>query len=792
MRTIIRISTLVILLLLLCTLGAGWLYLRTSLPQTTGTLTVAGLDGPVEIVRDAAGVPHIFATTDHDAIFALGYVHAQDRLWQMEMNRRIGNGRLSEVLGDATLDIDKFQRTLGYARVVRQNYETLPPRAKELLAAYAAGVNGWRAENHTLPPEFLILGVAFEPWTVYDSLVWAKMMAWDLAGDYDLELLRAKLVEAVGAERAAQLMPGYPADGVTILAQTPPLANAVALLNLDSQLQLDFRLGGREVGSNNWVVSGERTATGQPILADDPHLGTSIPSLWYLAEVQGDKLHVTGATLPGLPAVVIGHNGQIAWGVTNLNPDVQDLYQERINPANPNQYAVGEQWVDMAITEEPIYIKGESEPLRWAARWTRHGPLISDVSETTTALAMRWTALDAEDATLDTFVGINYATNWNEFREAFRNFVGPSQNFVYADAEGNIGYLGPGRIPIRAQGNGTLPVPGWTGDYEWQGWIPFDELPQALNPPAGYLATANNRVVDDSYPYLLSNDWAEPYRAQRIVQQLEAMSSAGKRITLDDMAALHADQTSLEAQAMLPLLTTLAPQDERQRAALAYLSDWDGNASRDSIAATIYEAWQIALPRALFADNLRGDLYDEMANRANGDFALNTLREPAMATVWCDDVRTAPKESCDEIAIQALDTALDDLTDRLGDDMARWAWGNLHLLQYPHRPFSQVPVLRWVFHRSIANGGNRYTVNVAPTNIKQAYEQTHSPSYRQIIDLSNLGQSRFSQTTGQSGNPLSPHYADLVETHRDVHYLPMTFGREQASGDLLRLEPVHP
>ena len=327
MRTIIRISTLVILILLLCTLGAGWLYLRTTLPQTTGTLTVAGLDGPVEIVRDAAGVPHIFATTDHDAVFALGYVHAQDRLWQMEMNRRIGNGRLSEVLGEATLDIDKFQRTLGYARVVRQNYETLPQRTKDLLAAYAAGVNGWRGEGHTLPPEFLILGVAFEPWTVYDSLVWAKMMAWDLAGDYDLELLRAKLVEAVGAERAAQLMPGYPTDGVTILAQAAPLGNAVVLLRLDSQLQLDFRLGGREVGSNNWVVGGQRTATGQPFLADDPHLGTSIPALWYLAEVQGDNLHVTGATLPGLPAVVIGHNERVAWGVTNLNPDVQDLYQ---------------------------------------------------------------------------------------------------------------------------------------------------------------------------------------------------------------------------------------------------------------------------------------------------------------------------------------------------------------------------------------------------------------------------------------------------------------------------------
>lgn len=770
--------------------GGGWLYLRTSLPQTTGTVTIAGLAGPVEIIRDAAGVPHIFATTDHDAIFALGYVHAQDRLWQMEMNRRIGNGRLSEVLGKTTLDIDKFQRTLGYARVVRQNYETLPQAAKDLLQAYADGVNGWRAEGHTLPPEFLILGVGFEPWTVYDSLVWAKMMAWDLAGDYDLELLHAKLVEAVGEERAAQLLPAYPSDGVTILAQAPPLDNALALLHLDSQLQMDFHLGGREVGSNNWVVSGQHTATGQPLLADDPHLGASIPSLWYLAEIQGDKLHVTGASLPGLPAIVIGHNEQIAWGVTNLNPDVQDLYRERINPANPNQYAVGDQWIDMTIAEEPITIKGETAPLRWAARWTRHGPLISDVSDTTTALAMRWTALDPEDGTMGAFLQLNYATNWDEFRAAFRDFVGPSQNFVYADRAGNIGYIGPGRIPIRAKGTGLLPVPGWTDEYAWQGWIPFDELPQAFNPPAGYIVTANNRVVDDTYPYFLSTDWAEPYRADRIVQQLKAHISNGKGVTADDIAALQADQTSLEAQAMVPLLTTLTPQDERQRAALAYLSAWDGNASRDSIASTIYEAWMIALPRALFADDLRGDLYDEMANRANSRFVLNTLSDPALAPVWCDDVLTAPAESCAEITLKALDTALDDLTDRLGSNMERWQWGNLHFIQYPHRPFSQVPVLRWFFHRSIANGGNRFTVNVAPTNIKQAYDQTHSPSYREIIDLSDLNQSRFSQTTGQSGNLLSPHYADLVKPHRDVKYLPMTFGRDHASGDQLRLEPA--
>lgn len=780
----------VLALLVLVPLG-GYFWLRTSLPLTNGTVRVAGIDGPIEIVRDADGVPHIYATTDHDAFYGLGYVHAQDRLWQMEMNRRIGAGRLSEILGEATLSIDKFQRTMGYYRAALTDLEVVEPRNRQALEAYAAGVNQWLAEGHTLPPEFILLGVTPEPWQPADSLVWQKMMSWDLGGNYDLELLHQQLAQALGAERAAQLLPDYPAEGVNILAgMTLNAEGAAALLEIDRALEGSFARGGRESGSNNWVIAGSRTETGMPILADDPHLGTSIPSIWYLAEMQGDRLHAIGSTFPGLPAIVIGHNERIAWGVTNVGPDVQDLYIERINPANPNQYEVDGAWQELEIHEELIFVDGEEEPLRWAARSTRHGPLVSDVSDMGLTLALQWTALKPGDTTLDAFMGINYAANWDDFMAAMEQYVTPSQSFVYADVDGNIGYYAPGVIPIRAEGHdGTVPVPGWASEYEWQGAIPFTELPHAFNPPEGYIATANNRVVDDSYPYLLGTDWAPPYRAERIVEMIEQLSSNGETISMDDVAAMQADQESTQVRVLLPFLLSVTPADERQQQAIALLQEFDGVMRMDSAPAAIYQAWMIHLERALFEDDLRVSLFEEMSTRANPLFLTNVLNDPVQGAAWCDNVLSAPVETCSETAKHALDNALDDLSERMGADLSRWRWDRVHITQYPHNPFSQVSYLKGIFHRTIPNGGDRYTVNVAPINLTNPYVQTHSPGYRHIIDLSNIAASRFMITTGQSGNVLSNHYDNLIRRHRDVEYLPMLFGKENVRGNTLRLEP---
>ncbi len=788
MRVALRLLFPIILLVFIGLTG-GYFYLRQSLPTTSGTVTVNGLDGQVEIVRDVDGVPHIFATTDHDAFFAQGYVHAQDRIWQMDFQRRIGAGRLSELLGEPTLETDKFLRTLGTYRAAQTAWPALDQNTQDILQAYADGVNAWISEKHMLPAEYLILGVELEPWTVYDSLVWAKMMAWNLGGNYDIELLRVQLVQALGIERATELMAVFPEDGTTILAsQQISSETSDALLALDTHLQFDLQLGGLDIGSNNWVISGKRTESGLPLLANDPHLGAQIPSIWYLLEMQGDTIHLTGATLPGLPVSPTGHNEHIAWGVTNLNPDVQDLYMERINPENPNQYEIDGQWVDMMVVEEKIYVKGRSEPVLWAARSTRHGPLISDVSSSAPMpVALRWTALDAGDTTVQAFIELNYAKNWDEFKNALRSYVTPSQNFVYADREGNIGYFGPGHIPIRAKGEGMIPVPGWDSEYKWKSWIPFEELPRAYNPVAGFIATANNRVVTDAYPHFLSSNWATPHRAQRIVELIEEMSSNGEKISVADMRLMQADQRSAQARELLPLLLETETANEQQTEALNYLKQWDGESTIDSIATTIYQAWFMQLGRSVLEDDLNGDLYDNVANRHHPIFLYEVMRENKES--WCDNVLTVLNESCADIRQDALQIALDDLTQRLGDDMSDWQWGNLHRTQYPHNPFSEVDMLKFFFHREIENGGDSYTVNVAPIRGSDAYLQYHVPSYREIIDMSDFGNSLFMHTTGQSGNFLSTHYDDLIERHQAVEYLPMSFGREAVTGNTLILQP---
>jgi penicillin amidase len=411
------------------------------------------------------------------------------------------------------------------------------------------------------------------------------------------------------------------------------------------------------------------------------------------------------------------------------------------------------------------------------------------VLDTASPVALRWTALDPGDTTLNAFLGVNRATNWTEFREGLGQFVVPSLNFVYADIEGNIGYLAPGRIPIRAQGEGMFPAPGWDSAYEWTGWIPFDELPQVYNPPIGYIATANNRIVNDDYPYIISNSWAEPYRAERIVELIEEMSRDDETISMHDMRRMQSDQVSNQVRALLPFLLTLVGEDERQNAALERLQAWDGHIHRASVPASIYEAWFVYLGRAMFEDDLSGDLYQQMAERNHPIFLQSIMEEVPAQSPWCDNALTAPIEDCSDTARLALDQALDDLEERLGKDMDGWQWGKVLRTYYPHNPFSEVPLLRPLFERSIANGGDKYTINVSPIRLDRLYDQTWVPSYRQLVSMSDLNQSLYMHTTGQSGNLLSRHYDDLIERHRNVEYLDMLFGRAQVYGDVLRLEP---
>jgi penicillin amidase len=808
---ILRWALLVIIVLVLLIGGGGLLWLRGALPQTAGTITVQGIAAPIEILRDTDGVPHISAKTEVDAVFALGYVHAQDRLWQMEFQRRIGNGRLSEVLGQATLKTDTFLRTLGPARAAASALPGISPPIRKVLDAYVAGVNTYISSHHgrALPIEFTILGFEPEPWRPEDVLVWAKMMAWNLGDNWEKELLRAKLNEQLGTERTAQLMPAYTPDGPLILPSgsasaderqktggeaagkgkhssfvlRPSSEGAIAcaahpatcdgLLAIGREIKDTLGLGGTAIGSNNWVVGGAHSATGQPLLANDPHLGAQIPSIWYLAHLSGGQLDAIGATLPGVPGIVIGHNQRIAWGVTNTGPDVQDLYIEHINERGEVEHNGA--WQPLKTVTEVIKVKGQPDvPIQ--VRITRHGPLISDAIEgAQQTLAFRWTALDDEDHTIEAFNGIARARDWEQFTKALRDYKAPMQNFVYADEDGNIGYYAPGALPLRAHGDGTLPVAGWTDEFDWTGYVPFEELPHAFNPPEGFIVTANNKVAPDSYPHLITTSFAAPYRAARIVELIRAKD----KLSIDDMAAIQADVRSAQARELLPFLLKAKIADTRTRDAIAFLQEWDGSIAADSAQAAVYEAWYAQIPAHIFADELGEKLWDEYADEKDMLAMVVADLLKSNGTTWCDDVRTPQPEDCAAVLGGALFDGLNDMATRQGsEDFRAWRWDRVHMARFPHNPFDNVGALRPIFSRSIPNGGDGFTVDVGPIRRSELYSQYHVPSYRQIIDLVNWDASRFIHTGGQSGQLLSGGYSGMLERWQRVEYIPMRYEAE--------------
>ncbi len=821
--------------------AAGCHYLRRSLPQIEGTTKVAGASAPIEIVRDADAIPHIVAATKLDGLFGLGYAHAQDRLWQMEFQRRIGHGRLSEVLGAATLPQDRFLRTVGFGRAARAAWASTPDWAQQQVNAYVAGVNAFIATHHGagLPPEFTLLRFEPEPWTGVDVVVWVKMMAWDLSGNYSFELLRHDLLTAVGPERTAQLMPPYAADGLSILTGTGGAAGAIGAgtaggshgshtessniptdppfrpypLSSWSRAFVSAVSSGDPVardllthasteglGSNNWVVDGTMTASGKPLLANDPHLGTRLPSTWYLAHISAGDFDVIGGTFPGIPAVALGRNKFIAWGATNVAADVEDLYRERLDAAGTHAEFRGAQ-EPISVIPETIAVKGAA-PVVLNVRVTRHGPLVSDAINANNAesnttprpppiepLAFRWTALDPVDGTLAAFLKMNEARSWPEFTDALRGYVVPSQNFVYADVEGHIGYYAPGRIPLRASGDGSRPADGWTGDGEWTGWVPFDELPHVFDPPEHAIVTANHRPAPATYRHNLGVEWTEPYRAQRIVDLLGAVPdgpvSAGvrlapgpaRRFTPDDFARIQGDTLSLHAQALLPVLLSHArAADAHDRPALDRLGRWDFNATGDSVAAALFQAWFLHLTPALVADAIgpaATELYQGKFSFVSR-FLADTLG--SNDSPWCDDAATTKRETCDDAVMGAFRAGVEDLQNRLGGDMTRWRWDAVHLAMFPHA-LDSVAALRPILSRSAGIGGDWSTVNVGVTAADHPYEVHTIPGYREIIDLSPANDSRFLDAVGQSGHFLSPHYDDFMKDWRAVRHRKMRVDR---------------
>jgi penicillin amidase len=771
----------VIALLLAAVLAAGALFIQRTFPTIDGTVEVGGLHSKVEVYRDGWGIPHIYASDAEDLFFAQGYVTAQDRLWQMEMNRRIGSGTLSQVLGDATLDDDRFIRTLGWRRVAEMEADSLEGESKALLDAYAAGVNAF-IENHrdSLPLEFTILGFEPEPWTPTDSISWAKVMAWDLGGNWEAELLRAQLIEAVGEERAAELAPPYPHDAPLIV---PPEVGGYGSLDLEEVLARYAPLkelldaGGPVLGSNNWVVDGTKSATGLPLLADDTHLPLNLPSIWYEVHLVGGGFNVEGYSFPGVPAVVIGHNEDIAWGVTNANPDVEDLYIERINPDNPDQYEYQGQWLDMEIIEEVIEVDGQ-EPVVEKVRSTHHGPIINSVVEDlTNVLAFRWTALEP-NRMVESLLMLDRASNWDEFRAALALWAVPSQNFVYADAEGNIGYQTPGLIPTRVDGHtGLLPVPGWTGEYEWQGYVPFEELPSVSNPSTHFIVTANNKVVGDEYPHVLAYDYAVGHRAERIIALLEEKDS----LSIDDFQRIHGDNYSIPGEIFTPYILEIEPSGFLQERTLNEIEPWDYHEDADSTGAAIFEVFYRELVKNTFGDELGEELLaDYLGAGTWHEIALESMIEEA-DNPWFDDVTTPERESRDDIVERAFADACDYLGNRFGDVPHTWKWGRLHGITFVHQPLgrSGIPVLEAIVNRGpVEVGGSGYTVNAASYDADEPFATADGVSQRLIVDLSNFETSLSAHTIGQSGLPFHRHYDDMIPLWQSVKYHPLLWSKD--------------
>jgi len=775
LRKILAILLILVVALVLIVAAAGVVLVRRTFPQEKGSIHVAGLDNQVEIYRDEWGIPTVYAHTAHDLFFAQGYVHAQDRLWQMEFSRRIAPGRLSEVLGDAALEDDRFLRTLGMGRAAQAEAEQLDPESRAVLEAYAAGVNAYLAEGHPLPLEFTLLGFKPEPWTPIDSIGWGKVMAWSLGGNWDAEFLRTDLIAKLGEGAMRRLTPPYAADAPVIVSQEVDYKALSAGVS-DPVRRLSGWLGltGPDVGSNNWVISGERSATGKPLLANDPHLGIQMPSIWYEIDLHCAELsqecnyQAVGASFPGAPGVIIGHNPWIAWGVTNLGPDVQDLYVEKVNPYNPNQVEYQGQWEDVQVIREEIKVKGQETPEVVEVRVTRHGPIMNDVVDgLSQVLALRWTALD-DTPLLPAALALDQARNWDEFRAALSGWSIAAQNFVYADVEGNIGYQSTGRVPIRAQGDGSVPAPGWTGEYEWTGYIPFEEMPTIFNPPQGYLLTANNKVVGDDYPYLLTNDWDNGYRARRLTELL----TAKQVLSPEDFEAMQGDNLVIPAREIVPYVTGLTSGDTQVQAAIDRLKGWDYVCDHEGAACAIYQATLVRLLRGTFDDEMGEELADSYINSEWAVPALITLLADPKSP-WFDDVTTAGQmETRDEILLRAASQATTDLTGQLGSNMDGWQWGKLHVAVFNHTMGSVKP-LNLIFNRSIEASGCGDTPNSTWFDPAAPFGVTGLPSYRQIINLGDWAGSRSMHTTGQSGLPFHRHYADMITSWRDIDYHPM-------------------
>jgi len=811
---------------------------QKSFPQIDGEIQLSGLDSTVDIYRDGMGTPHIYASTTHDLFFAQGYVHAQDRFWQMDSWRHIGSGTLSEMFGSGQVETDSFLRTLGWKQVAEQEWKQLAPDAQAILLAYTDGVNAYLKDHNdtAVSLEYAVLGLLspdykIQPWTPVNSLTWGKAMAWDLGGNMDDEIERAILLKTLSPEQLAELFPEYPADYPVIVPEIGE--SAIKVESQMPKVRTDFRLStfdyesiakkldlltavlgptGSGIGSNSWAVSGDLTTSGKPLLANDMHLGIQMPSIWYQVALHcapksdACPFEVTGFSFAGVPGIVAGHNDRLAWAFTNLGPDVQDLFIEKVNPENPNQYEVDGIWVDFEIRTETLNVVG-GDAVEITIRTSRHGPIISETYgplkdevdpkdpeaipfkdeagvelPENYVIALSWTAL-TPNTPFEAIWGFNRAQNWDEFREAARMWSVPAQNLLYADVDGNIGYQTPGAIPIRKNGDGTLPVPGWTSEYDWTGMIPFEELPYAFNPQSGFIATANNQANPRDYPYLITKDWDYGQRAARIVDMIE---SAPGKIDIAYFQQMHGDSKSLNAEVLVPILLTVKLDPGLDTVREQFLSEWDYQETADSSATVLFEVFWSNLLVDTFADDLPEDYLPKGGSRWYV-VMRNLVDQPE--SPWWDDKSTADKvETRDDIFAKAFAEAVkcEVCADQFGSDISQWKWGELHTATFRNQTLGNagISLIEDLFNRGpYITGGGESIVNATGWTMGESFEVDWLPSEREIVDLGNLDNSLALHTTGQSGHAFHPHYDDMAPMWAEVKYYPMWWDQESVVKD---------
>ena len=834
MRWVKRLMTLLLVVAVVAT-AFGVFTVRRSFPQLSGELEVDGLDHDVEVLRDELGVPHIYASTQHDLFFAQGFTHAQDRFWQMDFWRHIGSGRLSEMFGESQVETDIFLRSLGFENLAAQEWAALATPTQEIVQAYSDGVNAY-LDTHTgaeVSLEYAILplqnaGYEIEPWDPVDTLMWPKVMAWDLGGNLEAEIARAVLSQHLSPDRVEQLYPPMPDDRPVIVESIGAAETGTAEIKVPERaiptlmsaaegadLVATVTGGGFEgIGSNNWVVGGSMTASGLPILANDTHLGIQMPSIWYAnglhcRETSPDcAFDVVGFSFAGTPTVVIGHNQRLAWGLTNQAADTQDLFIERLNPDDPDQYEVDGEWVDFETRTETFEVAG-GDDVTYEVRVSRHGPIISgtflegdelDGSSVLDApggyvVALAWKTLEPSTI-VDAFVGMNLAVDHDEFAEAIASWDIAPQNLVYADVEGNIAYHATGEIPLRRSGDGRYPVPGWASEHDWVGVVPLEDMPAMVNPEQGYVQTANQAVLRPGTTPFIGSDSAHGYRGGRIAELIEASGPHD----LASMQEMQMDNRDGGADALVPQFLAVDTRgDAAVGAVQERLEEWSAGAdpfqaAGSSTGAAVYMAtW-----RHLLANTFHDELPEEHwpAGGSRWFEVVRGLLEEHDDPFW-DDTATTETETRETILFNSMREAHDELTELLGPEIDSWTWGALHVASFENQTLGQsgVAPVEWLFNRVAPRrvGGSESIVNAVGWDTSVSYEVDWVPSQRMVIDLGNLGASSFVHTTGQSGHAFHENYDSMIEMWVDGEHGPMPWTRdeiESVTGAVLNLVPI--